>query len=182
MSWAGQKSVPEQTRPTPLVTAPSPQVGAPSVPGERREKMEMTNVANIGKSLHVKGELSGDEDLTVEGAVEGKITLNGHRVTISQNGSVTGEIHAKSVLVGGQVTGNITADEKAEVAATGRVLGDVRAPRVAVADGAHFKGSIDMDTDSGSGARAAGLAASKVTSGPAPYQTGAPASLTTATS
>ncbi len=182
MSWPGQTSVAEQSRPTPLVAASNPQVGAPSVPEDRREKTEMTNVANIGKSLHVKGELSGDEDLTVEGAVEGKITLNGHRVTISQNGSVTGEIHAKSVLVGGQVTGNITADEKAEVAATGRVLGDVRAPRVAVADGARFKGSIDMDTDSGSGARAVTLAESKVTGSPTPYPPGAPASVTTATS
>lgn len=181
MSWAGQKSVPEQTRPTPLVTASSPQGGAPSVPGERWEKTEMTNVANIGKSLHIKGELSGDEDLTVEGAVEGKITLKGHRVTISQNGSVTGEIHAKSVLVGGEVRGNITADEKAEVAATGHVLGDVRAPRVAVADGAHFKGCIDMDTDPGSGARAAALAAGKVTGSPTPYQTEAPVPVTTAT-
>jgi len=121
----------------------------------------MTNVANIGKSLHIKGELSGNENLTVEGKVEGKITLNGYSVTIGQNGLVIAEIHAKSVVVGGQVRGNITADENVEVAATGTVLGDVRAPRVVLADGAHFKGSIDMDTKSGSGARAAGSAATK---------------------
>jgi cytoskeletal protein CcmA (bactofilin family) len=142
----------------------------------------MTNVANIGKSLHIKGELSGDEDLTVEGTVEGKITLNGHRVTISQNGRVTGEIHAKSVVVGGQVRGNITADEKVEVAATGHLLGDVRAPRVVVADGAQFKGSIDMGIDSGSGARAAAPAASTLTGSPSPYHTEALASVTAAKS
>jgi cytoskeletal protein CcmA (bactofilin family) len=142
----------------------------------------MTNVANIGKSLHIKGELSGDEDLTVDGTVEGKITLNGHSVTIGQNGSVTGEIHSKSVVVGGQVRGNITAVEKVEVAATGHVLGDVRAPRVVVADGAKFKGRIDMDTDSGSGARAATSAASTLTGSPSPYHTEAPVSVTAATS
>jgi len=121
----------------------------------------MTNVANIGKSLHIKGELRGNEDLTIEGKVEGKITLNGHSVTIGQNGLVMAEIQAKSIVVGGQVRGDITADEMVEVAATGTMLGNVRAPRVVLADGAQFKGSIDMDTKPGSGARAAGAAASK---------------------
>ena len=136
MAWLGQKSDPT------------------------RERTEMT-VANIGKSLHIKGELSGNEDLTIEGKVEGKITLNGYSVTIGQSGLVMAEIHAKSVVVCGQVRGDITADESVEVAATGTVLGNVRAPRVVLADGAQFKGSIDMDTKSGSGARAAGSAATK---------------------
>ena len=125
----------------------------------------MTNVATIGKSLHIKGELSGSEDLSIEGKVEGKIILNGYNVTIGSNGRVTGEIQAKSVIVGGEVRGTITADEKVEVAATGNMLGDVRAGRVVLADGAHFKGSIDMDTMSGSGVRAA---PSKSTGSPAP--------------
>jgi len=125
-------------------------------------------VANIGKSLHIKGELSGNEDLTIEGKVEGKITLNGCSVTIGQSGLVMAEIHARSVVVGGQVRGDITADENVEVAATGTILGNVRAPRVVLADGAHFKGSIDMDTKSGSGARAAGSAATKFAGSPAP--------------
>jgi len=128
----------------------------------------MTNVANIGKSLHIKGELSGSEDLTIEGKVEGKITLNGYSVTIGQSGLVMAEMHAKSVVVGGQVRGDITADENVEVAATGTLLGNVRAPRVVLADGAQFKGSIDMDIKSGSEARAAGSAASKIAGSPAP--------------
>lgn len=182
MTWIVQKSDPEPTRPTPPASASKPQVGAPSFPGERRERTEMSNVANIGKSLHVMGELSGDEDLTIEGTVEGKITLNGHRVTIGQNGRVTGEIHAKSVLVGGQVMSNITAEDKVEVAATGRLLGDVRAPRVVLADGAHFKGSVDMDAASDSGARAAAPAARTLTGSPSPYHTEAPVSVTAANS
>ncbi len=108
----------------------------------------MTNT-KIGKSLHIKGELSGSEDLSIEGKVVGKIILNGHTVTIGQSGQVTAEIQAKSVIVGGEVRGDITADERVEVAATGNMLGDVRAPRVVLADGARFNGSIDMDTASG---------------------------------
>ncbi len=167
MAWIGQKPDPEPVRPAPPTTPSSPQVAAPSFARETRERTKLTHVANIGKSLHIKGELSGDEDLTIEGQVEGKITLIGHDVTIGQNGRVTADIQAKSVVVGGQVRGNITADEKVEVAATGTMLGDVRAPRVVLADGAQFKGSIDMDTKSGSGARALAPAASKVAGSPA---------------
>ena len=177
MAWLGQKPDPEPTRPTPPATAWSPQVAAPSFPRESREKTEMTNVANIGKSLHIKGELSGNEDLTIEGKVDGKITLIGHSVTIGENGLVMAEIQAKSVVVGGQVRGNITADDRVEVAPTGTMLGDVRAPRVVLADGAQFKGSIDMDTKSGSGARAAAGSASKFTGSPAPSHNETPMSV-----
>jgi cytoskeletal protein CcmA (bactofilin family) len=123
-----------------------------------KEKMETSIVANIGKSLHIKGELSGSEDLTIDGKVEGKITLHGQHVTIGQSGNVTAEIQAKSVVVGGQMKGNITADDKVEVAATGSMLGDVRSPRVVLADGARFKGSIDMDGKAGPGVAAPALA------------------------
>jgi len=102
-------------------------------------------MANIGKSLQIKGELSGNEDLTIDGAVEGKILLSGHSLTIGQSGQVAAEIGAKAVVVGGDVKGNITADDRVEVAATGTMRGDIRAPRVVLADGARFKGSIDMD-------------------------------------
>lgn len=153
MAWMGQKPEPEPVRPAPPTMAPTPRGPVPPLQEASREKSEMTNMANIGKSLHIKGELSGNEDLTIEGRVEGKIVLNGQNVTIGQNGRVTAEIQAKSVLVGGDVKGNITADDKVEVAATGTMLGDIRAPRVVLADGAHFKGSIDMDVRSAAGAR-----------------------------
>jgi len=129
--------------------------------------METSNVANIGKSLHIKGELSGSEDLTIDGKVEGKITLHGQHVTIGPNGHVTAEIQAKSVVVGGQMKGNIIADDRVEVVATGAMLGDVRAPRVILADGARFKGSIDMD---GKSAPVAG----KSTVAPSPAVSDAP--------
>ena len=110
--------------------------------------MEMPNVANIGKSLHVKGELSGNEDLAIEGKVEGKITLNHCSVTIGETGRAAAEIHAKSVVVGGVVKGDIIAEERVQVLATGPMLGDIRAPRVVLVDGCRFKGRIDMDAES----------------------------------
>ena len=110
--------------------------------------MEMSNVASIGKSLHVKGELSGNEDLAIEGKVDGKITLNGCNLAIGQTGQVTAEIHSKSIVVGGQVKGDIEADDRVEVATTGTMVGDIRAPRVVLTDGCRFKGTIDMDTKS----------------------------------
>jgi cytoskeletal protein CcmA (bactofilin family) len=111
--------------------------------------MEKPKVASIGKSLHVRGELSGNEDVAIEGRVDGKIALSGFIVTIGQTGKVSAEIHAKSVVVGGLVEGDINADERVEVAATGTVVGNIRAPRVVLLDGSRFKGSIDMDTKSG---------------------------------
>lgn len=105
----------------------------------------MDKVVNIGQSVQIKGELSGNEDLTIEGRVDGKIVLKDHNLTIGANGRITAEICAKTVVVIGQVSGNITATDRVEVAETGVVRGDIRAPRVSLADGARFKGSIDME-------------------------------------
>jgi cytoskeletal protein CcmA (bactofilin family) len=110
--------------------------------------VEAPKVASIGKSLHVKGELRGSEDLAIEGRVEGKIALTGYSVTIGQAGKVSAEIHAKTVIIGGLVEGDVTADERVEVAATGTVMGNIRSPRVVLIDGARFKGSIDMESKS----------------------------------
>jgi cytoskeletal protein CcmA (bactofilin family) len=147
MAWLGQKSEPEPAGPMTAAPVAAPQVDSYQRPADSGERMELPPVASIGKSLHVKGELTGSEDLAIEGKVEGKITLNGFNVRIGETGRVAAEIHAKSVVVGGLVTGNIKSDEKVEVAATGTMMGDIRAPRVVLVDGSRFKGSIDMDAD-----------------------------------
>ena len=105
---------------------------------------ERTVVAGIGKSIVIKGELSGDEDLAVEGRVEGKISLNQTVLTVGEQGKVKAQIVAKAVVVIGQVQGNITAVDKVDIRDKGSVEGDISAPRVAIAEGAHFRGSIDM--------------------------------------
>jgi len=100
--------------------------------------------ANIGQSLFIKGDVTGSEDLMVEGRVEGKIDLRDHNLTIGANGRVHAEIHAKNITVIGEVTGNVVADEKVDLTDSARLVGDIRAPRISVSDGAQFKGSVDM--------------------------------------
>ena len=104
---------------------------------------------NIGKSVVIKGELSGSEDLTIEGNVEGKIELRDNTLTIGPNGKIRAEVFAKQVIVLGEVTGNVTASEKVDIRDNGSVDGDVTSPRVAIAEGAHFRGAIDMQQKSG---------------------------------
>jgi len=105
----------------------------------------MENLVNIGQSIQIKGELTGNEDLTIDGKIEGKIFLKDHNLTIGGNGKITAEVHAKTVVVVGEIIGNITADDKVEVAETGSMKGDIVSPRVMLADGARFRGSIDME-------------------------------------
>lgn len=99
---------------------------------------------NIGKSVVIKGELSASEDLTIEGQVEGKVDLRQNTLTIGTNAKITAAVSAKVVVVMGHVHGNITATEKVDIRDNGSVDGDLSAPRVAIAEGAHFRGSIDM--------------------------------------
>jgi cytoskeletal protein CcmA (bactofilin family) len=122
----------------------------------------MEKLVNIGQSIQIKGELTGNEDLAIEGKVEGKIFLKDHNLTVGPNARITADIHAKNVTVVGEVVGNITADDKVEVAETGSMKGDIMSPRVVLADGARFKGSIDMEVKPravSSGAGAPGAAA-----------------------
>jgi cytoskeletal protein CcmA (bactofilin family) len=101
-------------------------------------------LASIGKSITIKGELSGGEDLTIEGQVDGTIELQDHVLTVGPNGRIKAQITAKSIVVLGRVTGNLTATEKVDIREDGSVEGDIVAPRVAIADGSHFRGSVDM--------------------------------------
>jgi len=132
---------------------PQPQpaaAGAPAVPNrpESSQKLERDTV-NIGKSVVIKGELNGSEDLTIEGQVEGTIQLRDHILTIGPNGKIKAQIFAKAVIVLGAVTGNVTASEKVDIRDNGSVDGDIISPRVAIAEGAHFRGSVDMQRKAG---------------------------------
>jgi cytoskeletal protein CcmA (bactofilin family) len=111
-------------------------------------------MVHIGKSVVIKGELSGSEDLTIEGQVDGKIELRQNVLTIGPNGKIKAQIFAKAVIVQGEVTGNITASEKVDIRDNGSVDGDITSPKVAIAEGAHFRGSIDMQR-AGAGTTAA---------------------------
>ena len=102
-------------------------------------------IVNIGPSIQIKGELQGDEDLTIDGRIEGKIDLREHNLTIGPNGKIKADLFAKTILIAGEVTGNAHAAERVEIAPSGRLTGNISAPRITIADGAHFKGTVDME-------------------------------------
>ena len=100
--------------------------------------------AIIGRSIVLKGELSADEDLLIEGQFEGSVNLQDHCLTIGSNGKVKAEIEARQVVILGSVNGNVNAREKIEVRRTGNVTGDLTSASIAIEEGAYFKGSIDI--------------------------------------
>jgi cytoskeletal protein CcmA (bactofilin family) len=100
--------------------------------------------ATIGKSLVIKGEVSGSEALYIDGRVEGAINLPGHRVTVGRNGQVQANINAKEVVILGKVKGNVTASDRTDIRNEGSLSGDVVCQRISIEDGAYFKGGIDI--------------------------------------
>jgi cytoskeletal protein CcmA (bactofilin family) len=135
-----------------------PQGPSPAGEGGRRGG---SDVANIGKSISIKGDLTGNEDIVIEGKVEGKVELPNNQLTIGANGQVKAEINAKGVIVVGRVSGNVRGTERVEIQATGVVEGDVSAPRLVIAEGAVVNGSIRMSKEAGMGKEGAAAAPPK---------------------
>jgi len=101
--------------------------------------------ATIGPSIKIKGDVSGDEDLLIEGRVDGKVNLGKHNVTIGSNGHVKADVHGRTVVVEGQVEGDLHAKEQIVLRHSAKVEGSIAAPRVTLEDGAVFRGGIEMD-------------------------------------
>jgi cytoskeletal protein CcmA (bactofilin family) len=158
----------EAVKPTSQPIPPAPVVSnaQPSAPValQAEPRRIERDLVNIGKSVVIKGELSGSEDLTIEGHVEGKIELKDHLLTIGPNGRIKAQIFAKTVIVLGEVSGNVSASEKVEIRDGGSVDGDIVSPRVAIAEGAHFRGSVDMQKKGASASTAASTSASSSSS------------------
>ena len=124
--------------PRPVVTPTSP---AP-VTSEPPRRMDR---ATIGPSIFIKGDLSGEEDLVIEGRVEGKVDLKQNNVTVGKNGRVKADLFGRVVTIEGEVDGNVFAREQAILRQSGAIQGNITAPRVVLEDGSRFKGSIDME-------------------------------------
>ena len=118
---------------TPATPTPAPTPATPRGP-----------VTPIGRSVHIKGELTSDEELIIDGSVEGKINVRDQLLTIGEHGRIKADIETSSIVVRGTVEGDIVATDRAEVEEGGTVIGDIKAPRVVLADGASFTGSVDM--------------------------------------
>jgi cytoskeletal protein CcmA (bactofilin family) len=140
-------STPEPVRPTPPATSfeanptrPATTVGSSS----NAAAVPTGEQATIGKSLVVKGELTGSESLYIDGKVEGAINLPGNRVTVGRNGQVAANIVAREIVVLGKVRGNCQASDRVDIRSEGSLTGDVIAARISIEDGAFFKGGIDI--------------------------------------
>ena len=127
------------TTPTPMTTTEPTPASAP-----RNAALSSTEQATIGKSLVIKGEVTGSESLYIDGRVEGSINLSGNRVTIGRNGVVNANINAREIVVTGKVRGNLTASDRVDIRNEGSLTGDVVAQRISIEDGAFFKGGIDI--------------------------------------
>ena len=108
--------------------------------------------AHIGKSVVIKGELSGSEDLYVDGKVEGKIELRNHSLTVGPNGNVAADVSAKSVVIQGKLDGSVIASDRVELKKSAVVNGDVTTQRIAIEEGAFLKGKVDIQKESGKAA------------------------------
>jgi len=137
-------STPAPEQPTPKTAYTPPPPVARSAEPPRGDAPRSVDIATIGKSVIVKGELSGSEDLYVDGEVEGSISLRGQSLTIGPNGRVRANIEARNVIVHGRVDGNIQASDRVELRKSASLAGDISTARVAIEDGAFFKGSIDI--------------------------------------
>jgi cytoskeletal protein CcmA (bactofilin family) len=106
-------------------------------------------VSCLGASLEIKGKISGEEDLQIDGKVEGAIALQGQRLTVGRTGQLSSEVHAREVVVYGKVQGNVRASDRVEIKKDGSVTGDITTSRISIEDGAYFKGRIEIDRSKG---------------------------------
>lgn len=137
----GRPAEPER----PTTSTPSAPVMASEPPAAPRPVTTTTaDQATIGKSLVIKGEVTGSESLYIDGRVEGSINLSGNRVTVGRNGVVAANINAREIVVLGKVRGNLTASDRVDIRSDGSLTGDVIAARISIEDGAFFKGGIDI--------------------------------------
>lgn len=138
----------EDTMATPT---PTPVPATPAEPLPRTERPApavalsgSSDRATIGRSIAIRGDVTGDEDLLIQGRVEGSVDLKQHAITIGAEGDVQASVVGRVVIVEGRVQGNISSDEQVILRSSARVQGDITAPRVVLEDGARFRGGIDM--------------------------------------
>jgi cytoskeletal protein CcmA (bactofilin family) len=144
-----------QTQPEVPSYSPSPSQGSsPSsssqssfgaAPSSRPSAPAARNLACLGASLEIKGKISGEEDLQVDGKVEGPVALAGQRLTVGRTGQLNSEVTAREVVVYGKLTGNLRASDRVEIKKDGSVIGDITTSRISIEDGAYFKGRIEIE-------------------------------------
>src|SRR5215471_113607 len=135
-------------QPTPSTVSVPVMTPRPAEPAKTVEPFRADVAAHIGKSVVVKGELSGSEDLYLDGEVEGTIELRDHSLVVGPNGRIRANISAREVIVHGKAEGNITCTERVELKKSCVLVGDITTQRIVIEDGAFFKGSVDLHRES----------------------------------
>lgn len=171
MSIFDKRKAEEEQIPRPVdvaarVAVPSSQATSATLPPERQGPQPGSGGTNIGRGVTIKGEIHSQEDLLIDGHLEGTLNLGGHRLVIGPNGRVRASIGAREVEVHGTVDGNVEAAERIILRKNSKMVGDLKMISVVIEDGAYFKGSIDIQKPQGSGltAQPAGTSVSKASS------------------
>jgi len=139
--WSKQQAVAE-----PPAAPPSPTVVPFSSPSSSRVGSSPSrSVARLGASIQIKGQVTGNEDLQIDGIVNGPISLKGHELTVGSDAQLTSEIHAGDVIAYGKVVGDIHARGRVDIRRDGSITGNISCARISIEDGAHFKGRIEID-------------------------------------
>jgi cytoskeletal protein CcmA (bactofilin family) len=143
--WSKSQAVAEPPAASPALGSSSPVVPFASSSVARLGSSGARSSARIGASIQIKGQVSGDEDLQIDGKVDGPISLRGHQLTVGAAAQLNSEIHAGEVVVSGKVVGNVHARGRVDIKADGSLIGDISTARISIEDGAHFKGRIEID-------------------------------------
>jgi cytoskeletal protein CcmA (bactofilin family) len=142
-----ERAVPPSQAPTHSSFEPKKEI-RPMEPFKQPDNFRAADVANIGKSVLIKGELSGSEDLFLDGEVEGSIDLLEHNLTIGPHGRIRANVQAKDVVIHGKVDGNVQGTDRVELKRSAVLTGDISTQRIVIEDGAYFKGAIDIKKES----------------------------------
>src|SRR3984885_200895 len=137
--------LPQQPRTTAPTSTSFSGEAKPMAPIDSSYPASSSGVARLGASLHVKGEITGNEDLAIDGSVEGLVQLEDRKLTIGASAKLTADVIAREVVVYGNVKGNLRARDRIEIKKDGSVVGDLTTARIMIEDGAYFKGSIEID-------------------------------------
>ena len=143
--WSKQQAVAEPPAVSPSAAASTPVVGFNQPSTGKPSSAPARGGARLGASIQIRGEVTGSEDLQIDGIVEGPIRIKGHELTVGPAAQLTSEIHAGDVVAFGKIMGNVHARGRVDIRKDGSITGDISSARISIEDGAHFKGRIEID-------------------------------------